>query len=406
MTERHRTFPKSVQPGIPRLGALKSGWRRVTIGSLFDVVERPVNLVDDQAYDLVTVKRARGGLERRSTLLGSQIAVKSQYEIREDDFLISKRQIVHGACAVVTKEFEGSIVSNEYSILRCRDGLFLPFLKYLMHSVYFQQTCFHSSIGVHVEKLIFKLDDWFKWKIDVPADPSDQRYLATFFTAVDGKLDAFRTKEAALRRFKRGLMQSLFSRQLRFTRDDGSPFPNWEEKRLGDVFAERVERSNPDAELLSVTMKSGVVRAAEIDRANGASADRSNYKTVCEGDIAYNTMRMWQGASGLSPWNGIVSPAYTVIIPAPGEVGEFWAQYFKWPRLVHSFERYSQGLTSDTWNLKFPAFASIKLWVPGQDEQLKIADALLDMDHKIGRVFDAIDRIESYRQGLLQQMLG
>lgn len=100
--ERHRTFPKSVQPGIPKLGALKAGWKRVKIGELFRVVNRPCELTDTDTYRLVTVKRSRGGIESRGDLLGAEIAVKSQFFIKEDDFLISKRQIVHGACADVT----------------------------------------------------------------------------------------------------------------------------------------------------------------------------------------------------------------------------------------------------------------------------------------------------------------
>ena len=132
--ERHRTFPKSVQPGIPKLGELKPGWKRVKIGELFRVVNRPCQLSDSETYRLVTVKRSRGGIESRGDLMGSEIAVKSQFFIEDGDFLISKRQIVHGACAIVSAEFAGSIVSNEYAVLRCKPLLDLDFLRHLQDS--------------------------------------------------------------------------------------------------------------------------------------------------------------------------------------------------------------------------------------------------------------------------------
>lgn len=226
MSVEARTFPKSVQPGIPKLEPTPKGWNRYRIGDLFDVVSRPADLRDDQEYDLVTVKRSRGGIERRSHLLGRQISVKSQFYLKEGDFLISKRQIVHGACAVVPAEFAGSIVSNEYSVLRA-PVLSLDYLRYLVHSVYLQQTFFHSSVGVHVEKMIFRLEDWFKWPIHLPPLP-EQEKLGEGLMDADAKITLLTDKKNALEDYKRGLMQRLFSRELRFTRDDGSAFPDWE----------------------------------------------------------------------------------------------------------------------------------------------------------------------------------
>ncbi len=121
ISSENRRYPVSVQAGIPRLKKLKTGWQRVTIGDLFTEVVRPVNMLDDEIYDLVTVKRSRGGVVKRESIRGKHISVKSQFYVKEGDFLISKRQIVHGACAFVPKELEGAIVSNEYSVLRCTD---------------------------------------------------------------------------------------------------------------------------------------------------------------------------------------------------------------------------------------------------------------------------------------------
>ena len=72
---------------------------------------------------------------------------------------------------------------------------------------------------------------------------------------------------------------------------------------------------------------------------------------------------MWQGASGVSRFEGIVSPAYTVIVLRKGDP-RFFSYLFKMPRTIYDFYRYSQGLTSDTWNLKFHHFAEIEVLVP------------------------------------------
>lgn len=204
----HPQYPKSVKAGIPRLSRAKPGWKEVAIGDLFDVVSRPVSMKDEAVYNLVTVKRSRGGVVEREKLLGKKIAVKSQFYVEAGDFLISKRQIVHGACGFVPVELNRYIVSNEYSVLRCRDAILPEFLNYLMHTPYFQQTCFHSSIGIHVEKLIFKLDDWFKWRIYLPSIEG-QKNISDFLSSIDDKINKLRHKRDLLEAYKLGLMQNF-----------------------------------------------------------------------------------------------------------------------------------------------------------------------------------------------------
>jgi type I restriction enzyme S subunit len=234
---------------------------------------------------------------------------------------------------------------------------------------------------------------------------TEQRKIGDFIGAVDGRLALLRRRRGALRNYKKGMMQRLFSQELRFTHDDGTAFSDWQEKRLGEVFDERSERSNQQAELLSVRVNDGIRRLRDLDRRDNSSEDKSNYKVVRIGDIAYNSMRMWQGASGLSRFDGIVSPAYTVIICQSGNLPNFWGYYFKLPSLIHQFQRHSQGLTSDTWNLKFPALASIKVSCPiDPEEQKKIAEALVAFDRKIDANERQIATMHAFKKALLQQM--
>ena len=92
-------------------------------------------------------------------------------------------------------------------------------------------------------------------------------------------------------------------------------------------------------------------------------------------------MRMWQGASGYSPYNGIVSPAYTVITPFSGIDSKFFAYMFKREDMIHTFQIRSQGITSDNWNLKFPTLSEIPVMLPiTVEEQTAIAGYLTILD--------------------------
>ncbi len=384
--ETRRTFPKSVQPGLPKIKPTPVGSKKYIFGQLFEIVQRPVKLEDWKEYNLVTVKRARGGIERRAKLKGSQVAVKSQFYLQESDFLISKRQIVHGACGIVSQEFSGSIVSNEYSVLRCKPELDLEYLRYLTNSVYFQQTCFHSSIGVHIEKMIFKLGDWFEFPINLPSLP-EQKKIASFLGAVDAKIAALRVQVSGLETYKRGLMQALFSQTLRFTKPDGTAFPDWEEKMLGDLLTVKYGKDHKDLSVgtIPVLGTGGIMR--HVDRAlhSGPSILIGRKGTIDKPMF-------------------IEKPFWTVDTLFYTDIKEGWVPLFVFAIVqIVNWLKYSEA--TGVPSLSATAISTVKITVPPfQEEQQKIADALSALDAKIQAVAAQVSHMETFKKGLLKQM--
>lgn len=217
-------YPESVQPGIPNLPATPAGWRRVSLGRHLTEVRRPAALNQGDTYRLVTVRRSRGGVQLRETLTGREIKTPTQFYVRTGDFLISKRQIVHGACGIVPAELDSAIVSNEYAVLNSDGQIDLRFLRYLSESRYFQQTCFHSSIGVHVEKMIFKTERWLKWPFNIPPLP-DQRRIVEVLDTARREMELIAAQIERLRQEKAALMSDLLTgkRRVRLTAAETAP---------------------------------------------------------------------------------------------------------------------------------------------------------------------------------------
>lgn len=188
--------------------------------------------------------------------------------------------------------------------------------------------------------------------------------------------------------------------RLRFKGFEGK----WVEAELGDLFTERIE-NDPNGEMLSVTMNNGIIKASDNGRFDNSNSDKSHYKVVKINDIAYNSMRMWQGASGCSAFDGIVSPAYTVVTPVEGIDSNFFAYLFKTPAVIKKFRLHSQGLTSDTWNLKFPAFSKIAVLYPKDiEEQKLIASYLRNLDEQIAIQQQQLDRLKQMKQACLNSL--
>ena len=179
----------------------------------------------------------------------------------------------------------------------------------------------------------------------------------------------------------------------------------WKTIRIGEIYAERSERGAEDMKLLSVTMNDGVKMRSDIEGKDNSSEDKSNYKIVRAGDMVYNSMRMWQGANGISPWDGIVSPAYTVLKPRMPISNGFFAALFKTYRLINEFRKNSQGMTSDTWNLKYPQIETIKTSIPTLSEQERIAEFLTSLDKRIEKQRTLVEALKKYKRGVLKAIL-
>lgn len=189
---------------------------------------------------------------------------------------------------------------------------------------------------------------------------------------------------------------------LRFPEFRGTK--EWEQKQLSELFLNRQETGYTTLSLLSLTEKEGIIPQEELNRKNNSSSDKSKYLRVCPGDIAYNTMRMWEGRSAYVGQEGVVSPAYTVCQPKIKANGLFFSYFFKTPQLVKQFRRYSQGLVNDTLNLKYQAFSQIDVHVPALTEQQKIADCLTSIDDLITVQTQKIDALKEHKRSLTQQL--
>ncbi len=223
-----RNVPKVRFPGFT------DDWGQRKVGDVITEVSRPIEMEDNKQYQLVTVKRRNEGVVSRGFFYGRDILVKNYYEIHAGDYLISKRQIVHGANGLVPEKLDKSIVSNEYMVCEGNGILTAEFLTLLSKTKKMKRDFFLSSYGVDIEKLFFDVSDWKKRSLVIPSIP-EQNLICAFFKSLDNLITLHQRELANLETQKKAVMGKIFSQEVRFKRADGSEFPEWEEKPLGEV---------------------------------------------------------------------------------------------------------------------------------------------------------------------------
>ncbi len=234
----------------------------------------------------------------------------------------------------------------------------------------------------------------------VPSE-EEQNFISNLLTHWDTAIAKQTALIEKLTLRKRGLIQQLLTGKKRLKGFEGE----WDEVRLGDVFDERNETNRGDLPLLSITGDKGVIYQSESDKRDISNEDKSKYKRICPNDIGYNTMRMWQGRSALSELEGIVSPAYTIVIPKNNVDVRFMAMLIQQPRIVYGFWTHSQGLVSDTLNCKFPDFCQVKVTIPTRKEQTAIADCFVEIDKEIEIQKQKLAAMQEQKKGLMQVLL-
>jgi type I restriction enzyme S subunit len=177
----------------------------------------------------------------------------------------------------------------------------------------------------------------------------------------------------------------------------GSIPVDWDVLPNRALFKERIDRGHDDEQMLSVTIKRGVILQTELlensSKKDSSNENKSNYKLEMPGDIAYNKMRAWQGAVGASAFKGIVSPAYIVQTLRGNDNPEYFHYLLRTPAFATEAERWSYGITSDQWSLRSGEFKQIYCLRPSQSEQNAIVDFLNRLESRFNRLIRAKRRV-------------
>ncbi|WP_211461080.1 restriction endonuclease subunit S [Collimonas silvisoli] len=172
---------------------------------------------------------------------------------------------------------------------------------------------------------------------------------------------------------------------------------------LGDLFSSRREKGREGLPTLSVTLNNGLVNRDDLERKQETTLTADEHLLVKPNDIAYNMMRMWQGAFGLAEKEGLVSPAYVVLKQKPTVDPAFASQLFKTKRMLYLFWAYSHGLTEDRLRLYAQDFARIPVNVPSIAEQSKIAEMLEAWDQAVETIEKLIENSAAHKTALMDR---
>jgi len=240
-------------------------------------------------------------------------------------------------------------------------------------------------------------------KFSKPTLP-EQSKIATFLTAVDEKLQALKKKKSLLEVYKKGVMQKLFSQELRFRSGDGKEFGDWEEKKGRDLFSAISNKNHKsDLPILAISQEFGAVPREMINyQISVTEKSVESYKIVEIGDFIIS-LRSFQGGIEYSNYKGICSPAYIILRNTKPINSIFFKYYFKTEYYIQRLCEKLEGIR-DGKMISYQYFSEIELPYPSVQEQTRIANFISILDEKINHTQTEITKTEVWKKGLLQKM--
>lgn len=382
------------------LGLAPANWKRYTFGDIYTERKEPGD--ENLPLLMVSIHSGVSDGEVDAAELPKQvkrIEDKSQYKKAvSGDLVFNMMRAWQGAIGTVRTT---GMVSPAYIVAEPNDKAYPLFMDYYSRTPQMINQIDRQSYGVTDFRKRLYWDSFAPISCTLPPI-AEQRKIAAILTTQDKVIELKEKHLAEKQRQKKYLMQQILTGKKRLPGFNGA----WKTDCLGKLFFERKETNCENIEMLAITGTQGIIPRKELDLKDNSSEDKSKYLRVCVGDIGYNTMRMWQGVSAYSNYEGIVSPAYTILKPSSSINAKYFAYLFKMSEIVFLFYRFSQGLVDDTRNLKYENFKKIKVcYPPDIKEQTAIAEVLSAADREIELLQQDIEQEKQKKKALMQLLL-
>jgi type I restriction enzyme, S subunit len=420
MTADLKPYPSYKDSSVSWLGDVPEHWEVFPHRALFNEVKEREH-PDEQ---MLSVTITQGVVRQRALLEGSSKKDssnldKSAYKlVCPGDIAYNKMRAWQGAMGA--SDLRG-IVSPAYVVQRLRDKSEPRYFHHLFRTPHFAKEAERWSYGITSDMWSLR-PEHFKMIYSCVPTPPEQAAIVRFLDHMDRRIRRYiRAKQKLIKLLeeqRQAIIHRVVTRGLNPNvrlRPSGVAWlgqvpEHWETVRNGQLFTQRNETGFPDLPILEVSLKTGVrIRSFGSSDRKQVMTDKSKYKRAAKGDLAYNMMRMWQGAVGVTPVDGLVSPAYVTAKPLKENESQYFSALFRTTAYMAEVDKYSRGIVKDRNRLYWEDFKQIPTICPPPNEQLAIADAIdqstASMNSAIQRIDREIALLREYRTRLIADVV-
>ena len=367
-------------------------WENKKLGEVAE--KRIVKNKDNKIKNVFTNSAIQGIVNQRDFFdkdIANQNNLLGYYIVEHNDFVYNPRISNYAPVGPISRNnLQSGIMSPLYSVFRFNFGN-VDFVEY-----FFNTTKWHkhmediANYGARDDRMSFSTGDFYKMPILFP-NIKEQTKIASFLTVVDDKLQALKQKKTLLEKYKKGVMQKIFSQELRFKNDNGNDYPEWEEKNLGELSA--ITTGKLDANAM---IENGEFRFY--------TCAKDYYKID---KYAFDTEALLISGNGANVgyihyYKGKFNAYQRTYVLDRFDDNIIYMKYFL-DNFLH-LRINSEKKEGNTPYIVMATLSEMQIYLPCLEEQTKIANFLSAIDDKINHCQEQIVNTEVWKKGLLQQM--
>ena len=374
---------------------IPAGWKEKRLKDvgkcLTGLTYTPKDVTDDSGLLVLRSSNVQGG----KLVFDDNVYVKRDVNVKNytqsGDILVCVRNgssNLIGKNAIVTADGNGLPHGAFMMLFRSKHYQYL----YQLFSSEMYNKQVYRNLGATINSI--NSSDFYKFRFLFPPLPEQKAIaalLSTWDEAIEKTERLIQVKEAKLK----GQIQKLISQRC-------DSWPHTKPKKIFDTIT---EKNFPDEELLSVTQDRGVIPRSMLEgRVMSPDGTTASYKLIKRGDFAIS-LRSFQGGIEYSNYQGIISPAYTVLRPKIELSSDFYRLFFKSYIFIEKYLNLAVIGIRDGKQISIPDFLSIKIPVPPLEQQKEIAETLSVCQHEIDLLKQLAEKYKTQKRGLMQKML-
>ena len=373
----------------------------------------------DESITEVFTNSAVNGIVSQRDFFDKDIAIQGNLEgyyiVTKNNFIYNPRISTHAPVGPLNRNnLSTGVMSPLYTVFSINDeAVSLEYLeKYFKTTKWYKYMCGVANYGARSDRMNITSSDFFSMPLNLPV-LTEQTKIASFLTTVDNKIELLTQKEKLHKDYKKGIMHKIFSQEIRFKADDGSEFPEWVEKRFGEVFKRITTKNKEDNQnILTISAQQGLINQEKYFNKSVSAKDVTGYYLLESGDFAYNKSYSKGYPMGaikkLNNYDkGVVSTLYICFRINNENASIFYEKYFESGFFNKELHKIAQEGARNHGLLNMSVvefFNDMKIPLPSIEEQTKIANFLSTIDSKIEQVTTQLEATKLFKKALLQQM--
>ena len=398
-------------PGL-RFPEFNEVWEVKKLG---EIAEKRTQKNKDNSVKNVFSNSASQGIVNQRDYFDKDIANQNNllnyYVVDKNDFIYNPRISNYAPVGPISRNHIGlGIMSPLYSVFKFHKGYNDFYEKYFSTYLWHEYMESIANYGARADRMNITTHDFYEMPLPYPSIPEQQK-ISTFLSLVDNKLTQLKKKKTLIEQYKKGVMQKIFSQEIRFKDEKGKEFPKWEQKKLGEVSNNIMYGMNASA--IPYDGENKYLRITDIDENSrtylpnplcspdgeieekyklksgdivftrtGASVGKTYLYDIKEGNLLFAGFLIKFSITNANPYFIFLQ---TLLSP-----------YSKWVKVM-SMRSGQPGINAEE-------YKTFTIHLPCLEEQSKVVNFLSAIEEKINLVSEQIEKTEIWKKGLLQKM--